>query len=530
MAESYDAVIVGAGPNGLAAALVLAGEGLSVLVLEANDTIGGGARTEELTLPGFHHDVCSAIHPMGVLSPFFREIGLSQTGVGAPLTWIQPPVSLAHPLEDGGADGGAAGIADGGGDAGVALVRDLEVTARGLGDADAFMWRAMHEARLRNADRFFADTLRPIRIPRHPFAMAAFGMTAVQSAERVAKSWFRGTRARAVFAGCAAHSMMPLDRAGTAAFGMMLSLSVHAAGWPLPRGGSRAIIDVMAKKLVELGGVVRTGERVRSLAQLPRARAVLFDVMPQSFASIAGDALPASYKRQLMRYRYGPGVFKLDWALDGPIPWRDAAARRAGTVHVGPTLEDIMRSEKAAWDGDVCDAPFVLVAQQSLFDDTRAPRGKHTGWAYCHVPNGSTVDMTSRIEAQIERFAPGFKDLILARHAMSAVDVETHSGGSFVGGDIGGGASTLLQFLARPVLRWNPYTTPNPRLFLASSATPPGGGVHGMCGFWAATAALERVFGRSRGRVRVRVSTRETNDDVRPARAREEQTTFEQVR
>ncbi len=514
MAESYDAVIVGAGPNGLAAALVLAGEGLSVLVLEANDTIGGGARTQELTLPGFHHDVCSAIHPMGILSPFFSEIGISQTGAGAPIDWIEPPVSLAHPLEDGSADGG--------GDGGVAVVRDLEATARGLGDEDAFMWRAMHEARLRNAERFFADTLRPIRIPRHPFAMAAFGMTAVRSAERVAKSWFRGQRARAVFAGCAAHSMMPLDRAGTAAFGMMLSLSVHAAGWPLPRGGSRAIIDVMAKRLAGLGGVVRAGERVRSLAQLPPSRVVLFDVMPQSLASIAGDALPAGYKRQLLRYRYGPGVFKLDWALDGPIPWRDASARRAGTVHVGPTLEDIMRSEKAAYDGDVCDAPFVLVAQQSLFDDTRAPRGKHTGWAYCHVPNGSTVDMTSRIEAQIERFAPGFKDLILARHAMSAVDVETHSGASFVGGDIGGGANTLMQFLARPVLRWNPYTTPNPRLFLASSATPPGGGVHGMCGFWAATAALERVFGRARP-TRARASTLERDDDAGTARTREGQ-------
>ena len=296
-----------------------------------------------------------------------------------------------------------------------------------------------------------------------------------------------------LFAGCAAHSMMPLESPGTASFGLVLAIAAHAVGWPLPRRGSSAISDALAAELRALGGVIRAGERVTSLAQLPDAKALLFDVMPRSLAAIAGEALPATYRDDLLRYRHGPGVFKVDWALGGPIPWTAAECHRAATVHVGGTLDEIAASEQAPRDRRVAERPFVLVVQQSLFDDTRAPAGQHTGWAYCHVPNGSTVDMTAAIEAQIERFAPGFRDLVLARHVMNTEAVEAHDAG-FLGGDIGGGENSLLQTLARPFVRWNPYATPNPRIFLASSATPPGGGVHGMCGYGAARAALRSVF------------------------------------
>lgn len=478
MADAFDAIVVGAGPNGLAAAIELARAGLAVVVYEADARIGGGARTEEVTLPGFRHDICSAVHPMGVLSPFFASLDLAREG----LAWIEPRTPLAHPFDDGTA---------------AVLERDLDATARLFdADDDGFMWRAMHRTRLANADAFFDDILRPIRWPRHPLAMARFGLGAVQSAEGMARRWFRGEHARGLFAGCAAHSMLPLDQAGSAAFGMILALSAHATGWPIAGGGSAAIIDALAARLRALGGVIRTGERVTSLAALPPSRVVVFDVMPSALATIAGDALPARYTERLRAYRHGPGIFKIDWALDGPIPWTADACRRACTVHVGPRLEDVARSERAAWQGEHVERPFVLVAQQSLFDPTRAPEGKHTGWGYCHVPNGSTVDMTARIEAQIERFAPGFRDRILARRTMTSADVERHDAG-FLGGDIGGGSNELRQFLARPFLRADPYATPNPRLFLCSSATPPGGGVHGMCGYWAARSALRRVFGRT---------------------------------
>lgn len=476
MADSFDAVVVGAGPNGLAAAITIAAAGLSVLVVEAEATIGGGARTSELTLPGYRHDVCSAIHPMAVLSPFLSSLPLAKHG----LEWIEPDVALAHPLDDGTA---------------ACLERDLLASARAFGPEDDFMWRAMHEDRLRHAKSFFADILEPIRIPRHPLRMASFGATALQSAERVARTWFENEGTRALFAGCAAHSMMPLDALATASFGMVLGLSAHATGWPLAKGGSSAIVDAMAAHLVSLGGVIETNRRISKLTELPAARAIVLDVMPRHLATIAGDALPASYRAGLRSYRHGPGVFKVDWALDGPIPWTAEACRRAGTVHVGPRFDDVARCEAGVHRGEIPETPFVLVAQQSVFDPSRAPAGKHTGWAYCHVPHGSTVDMTSRIEAQIERFAPGFRDLVLATHTMNAAEVERHNVNN-VGGDIGGGANDFAQFLGRPVGRWNPYATPNPRLFLASSATPPGGGVHGMSGHWAARAALKKVFGR----------------------------------
>lgn len=471
MPEQYEAVVVGAGPNGLAAAVELARAGKSVLVLEANATIGGGARTEELTLPGFRHDICSAIHPLGILSPFLSKAKLEERGV----EWIDPPLALAHPFDDGTA---------------AALEKGVAETAAHVAP-DGAEWTALFGG-YDDVPGLFAEILKPIRVPRMPLTMARFGFSALQSAERLVGR-FRGDRAKAIFAGCAAHAMMPLEAAGTASFGMVLAIAAHAVGWPLPRRGSSAIVEALAAELRDLGGVIRTSERVTSLAQLEGAKAILFDVMPRSLADIAGSELPSSYVSALRRYRHGPGVFKIDWALDGPIPWKADECRRAATVHVGGTFDEIAASERAPHAGREPEKPFVLVVQQSLFDETRAPAGKHTGWAYCHVPNGSTVDMTAAIEEHVERFAPGFKDLILARRALDAAMIEAHDA-SFVGGDIGGGENGLLQTLARPFPRWNPYATPNPRLYLASSATPPGGGVHGMCGYWAARAALRRAF------------------------------------
>lgn len=469
---SVDAVIVGSGPNGLAAAVTLARAGLSVHVIEAAETVGGGARTAELTLPGFRHDVCSAVHPLGILSPFFRDLDLG-------IPWIDPPAALAHPFDDGHA---------------ALLFRDLERTAARLGESapeDEQMWRAMFAPYLDDPHGFFAEVLAPIRIPRSPLRMARFGMTALMPATWAATRWFRGD-ARALFAACAAHAILPLDHYATASFGMVLGLAAHAAGWPIAPGGSDAIVNALVGILREHGGTIETGRRVRSLADVPDSRAVLFDVMPRHLADIAGDALPARYKAALRRFRHGPGIFKIDWALDGPIPWTAPECRLSATVHVGGSYDEIVASEAGLESGRHAEKPFVLVAQQSLFDSTRAPAGKHTGWAYCHVPNGSTVDMTAAIEAQMERFAPGFRDLVLARKTWSTADVEAYNA-SYVGGDIGGGANALFQVLARPVVRWNEYTTPNPRLFLCSSATPPGGGVHGMCGWSAAKAVLAQL-------------------------------------
>jgi phytoene dehydrogenase-like protein len=472
MAESFEAIVVGAGPNGLAAAIELARAGRSVLVVEAADTIGGGARTEEATLPGFRHDTCSAIHPLGILSPFFASLPLEERGVA----WIDPPLALAHPFDDGSA---------------AALERGVDATAARLAP-DTSTWSAVFGG-YGDARTLFGEILKPVRVPRHPLMMARFGFDALQSAERFVRR-FRGEHAKAIFAGCASHAMMPLESAGTASFGMVLAIAAHAVGWPLPRGGSIAIVDALAAELRALGGVVRTSERVTTLAQLPPARAILFDVMPRSLADIAGAELPESYVSALRRYRHGPGVFKIDWALSGPVPWKADECRRSATVHLAGTYDEIAAGERAAHEGRVSERPFVLFVQQSLFDDTRAPPGQHTGWAYCHVPNGSTVDMTAAIEAQVERFAPGFRDLVLARRTLDATMLEAHDA-SFVGGDIGGGENSLRQTLARPLLQWNPYITPNPRLFLASSATPPGGGVHGMCGYWAARAALRHALG-----------------------------------
>ena len=473
MAEQFDAVVVGSGPNGLAAAIELARNGRSVVVLEAKDTIGGGARTAELTLPGFRHDVCSAIHPTACASPFFRALPLEKYG----LEFIEPPHQIAHPLDDGTA---------------VIVDRSVDLTASRLG-ADAEAYRKLFGPLAKSANALFDEILRALRIAsRHPLLLARFGINAVRSAKAVAAR-FKGDHARALFAGCAAHSFVPLEQRGSASFGLVMTVSAHAVGWPLAKRGSASIVDALATHLRELGGEIRTSHPVASMNDIPPSRAVVFDLTPRQIIAIAGDALPARYVRRLQRFRYGPGVFKVDWALDGPIPWRVAECARASTVHVGGTFEEIAAHEDAIWHGRVTDRPFVLVAQQSAFDETRAPAGKHTGWAYCHVPNGSTVDMTATIERQIERFAPGFRDRIVARHTINCAQYEAHNA-NLVGGDIGGGANTLIQFLGRPVFSLNPYATPNRRLYIGSSSTPPGGGVHGMCGYWAARAALRRAF------------------------------------
>ena len=474
----YDAIIVGAGPNGLAAAITLARAGCSVLVREAASTVGGGTRSAELTLPGFVHDVCSAIHPLGLASPFFRTLPLAEFG----LEWIQPPAPLAHPL-----DGGAVVILD----------RSLDATAEGLGP-DANAYRRMMGLILDEWEAIIEEFLGPLRVPRHPLAMTGFGLLAVQSARGLAQLAFRGERAQALFAGMAAHAIQPLERAPTAAFGLMLGMLGHAVGWPVAKGGSQKIADALAGYLRSLGGEIVTGAPVESVDELPSARAILFDLTPRQLLKIAGRRLPRGYQAALERYRYGPGVFKVDYALSGLIPWKAVECARAGTVHVGGTLLEIAASERAVWKGEHGQAPYVLVAQQSLFDSTRAPAGKHTAWAYCHVPHASDADMTARIEAQIERFAPGFKDCILARHTRTAVEMQAYNP-NYVGGDINGGVQDFSQLFTRPTWHFPPYSIPTLQsdstrpLYLCSSATPPGGGVHGLCGFFAAQEALKEL-------------------------------------
>jgi phytoene dehydrogenase-like protein len=468
VSTSVDAVVIGSGPNGLAAAIWLAQKGASVLVVEGADDPGGGTRTSELTLPGFRHDVCSACHPMGILSPFFRTLPLTEHG----LRWLEPAVSVAHPLDDQPA---------------VLLLPSLAETARQLG-GDRGAYERLLSPLLGDPHGLLADLLAPIKVPDHPVEMLLFGLSAIRSAAGLARSRFGGPRARALFAGCAAHSVLPLETPLSAAVGLVFCLTGHVTAWPVAQGGSGAIARALVGLLESLGGRVETGRSVCSLADLPDARAYLFDTSPAQLAKIAGPALPAEYVRRLERFRYGPGVFKLDWALDGPIPWRDPRILEASTVHIGGTLEEVAASERAAWRGEHSERPFVLLCQQSDLDPTRAPEGKRTGYAYCHVPAGSTRDLTSTLEAQVERFAPGFRDLILARHAMTSRDFEAYNP-SLVGGAITGGVADLGQLFTRPVARWNPYTTPNPKLFLCSASTPPGGGVHGMCGYYAARAA-----------------------------------------
>lgn len=467
---SYDAVVVGAGPNGLSAAIVLAQAGRSVLVIEAAPTVGGGARSAELTRPGFLHDVCSAIHPLSLTSPFLRQLPLAHYG----LEWVMPPAALAHPLDDGTA---------------VLVERSVAATSATLG-RDERAYRSLMQPLVDHWLELAVDLLGPFPfVPKHPFQLASFGLSAVWPAEWLNRWRFKEERAAALFAGMSAHSMLPFNEPLTAAFGLTLGASAHAVGWPLARGGSQHIADALAAYLCALGGEIVTGQMVASIDELPAAPHYLFDVTPRQLVRLAGHKLPADYVRQLERFRYGAGVFKVDWALDGPIPWKSVDVSRSATVHVGGPYEEIRAAEAAVARGEHPERPFILLAQTTLFDPSRAPAGCHTVWAYCHVPPGSTVDMTGRLEAQIERFAPGFRDRIIARSTRNAVAMEQYNP-NYIGGDINGGVQDWRQFWTRPVARRVPYATPNPAIFICSSSTPPGGGVHGMCGFHAAQAVL----------------------------------------
>ena len=470
---AVDAAVVGSGPNGLSAAVELARNGVSVLVLEGADEIGGGTRTAELTLPGYAHDICSGAHPLGSLSPFLSTLPLGDHG----LEWVRGSASVAHPLD---------------GEPAVIVRRSIVETAQGLGP-DATAYRGLLGPLAGSPERLMDDLLRPLlHVPRHPLLLARFGVPALAPAALLARTVFRGRRARAVFAGCAAHSILRFDAPISSAAGLVLLTIAHAGNWPVVRGGSAAITRALAAYLESLGGRIETGRRVTSLDDIPPSRIVLFDTSPAQLSDIAAQALPDGFARRLRKFRYGPGIFKLDWALDGPIPWTDPRCRDASTVHLGGTLEEIAGAERAVWRGEHPQRPFVLMVQQSELDSSRAPAGKHTGYAYCHVPARSSADLTDAVERQVERFAPGFRDRILARHAMRPADLERHNP-NCVGGAIGGGVMDAAQLLMRPTPRLDPYSTGNPRLYLCSASTPPGGGVHGMCGYWAARSALRRL-------------------------------------
>ncbi|MES1184238.1 MAG: NAD(P)/FAD-dependent oxidoreductase [Myxococcales bacterium] len=473
--ESYDAVVIGSGPNGLSAAIVLQQAGLSTLVIEAHPEPGGGTRTAELTLPGFLHDVCSTVHPLGVASPFFRTLDLPRHGV----KWCEPPLALAHVLRDGSVS---------------TLARSLSETAQGLGDDEQPYLDLMSPFVERSTELLY-EILGPLRVPRAPLLLAKFGLLALGSLESFARRSFSGASAQALLAGMGAHAMQPLSAPATASFGLVLALAGHVAGWPVARGGSRAISDALVQIFRLHGGELTYEHAVERFTELPRAKAYLFDVTPRQLLHIAGHELPKSYRQRLHAFHYGPGVFKMDWALDGPVPWRNPRCRQAATVHLSGTLADVAKSEAAVQRGHLSDRPFVIFVQPSLFDAERAPPGKHTAWAYCHVPLGSTQDASTLIEEQIEEFAPGFRELVLARATMNSEALERYNA-NYVGGDINGGSALLSQLFTRPVASIDPYSTPNPRLFLCSSSTPPGGGVHGMCGYWAARSALGSVFGK----------------------------------
>ena len=469
---SLDAIVVGSGPNGLAAAIALAREGHSVRVYEAQSTVGGGARSAELTRPGFVHDLASTVHALALLSPFLKSLPLAQFG----LEFAHPDAPFAHPLDDGTA---------------VVVERSIDATVSALGLRDGRAYARLVRPLVEQSDTLMEALLGPFSV-RHPIAMTRFGRHAIRSAEGLAKQLFESERTRAMFAGVAAHSMVPLDKIATSGYALGLIIAAHAVGWPVSRGGAQQLANALVAYLRSLGGEVVTDARVDSLAGLPPSRVVLLDVTPRELVRIGGDRLSRLYRWRLTRYRHGPGVFKMDWALKAPVPWRASDCRRAGTLHLGGSFAEIAVSERAAWDGRKCDRPYVLVTQPSLFDPTRAPPGKHTLWAYCHVPNGSTVDVRAAIERQIERYAPGFRDCIEETHVMSPADLE-RSNANLVGGDLGGGAADLAQIYTRPVASVNPYRTSIPNVFLCSSSTPPGVGVHGMSGYHAARAAMKTI-------------------------------------
>ncbi len=463
------ACVIGSGPNGLAAAIVLARDGFKVTVYEAEAIPGGAVRTMELTLPGFRHDFGSAVHPLGIGSPFFASLPLSEFG----LEWIHSPAPVAHPLDDGTA---------------IVLERDLRNARSALGE-DGLLWRNLLSPFVVHWWKFAEDVLGPIpTVPKHPLLMARFGAYALRSAKAIADR-FRSERTRALFAGLAAHSFLSMEEPLSGAFGLLMAVPAHAVGWPIPRGGAQSLTDSLCKYLEKVGGQIKTSSRVEKLSDLPNHDVFLCDVTPRQLLQIADEQLSPTYKSVLRRFRYGPAAFKVDFALSCPIPWRAPECTRAATVHLGGSFEDIATSEKAVRVGEVPDRPFVLLVQPTLFDASRAPAGKHTAWAYCHVPNGSTADMLPKIEAQIERFAPGFRDCILARRVFFPTDLESMNG-NLIGGDIGGGALDIHQFLLRP--SWRRHGTSARNVYICSSSTPPGGGVHGMCGYHAARQALAR--------------------------------------
>ena len=472
--RDYDAIIIGSGPNGLAAAITMQRAGLSVLLVEGKASIGGGLRSAELTLPYFVHDICSAIHPLAAGSPFFKSLPLEQHG----LEFIHPDIAAAHPF-----DNGTAAV----------LYRSMAQTSEALGE-DKFAYLKLMSQLVKQWPQIRADVLGPLRFPKHPLYMARFGLKAMASATRLAKL-FHSKEAKGLWAGMTAHSMQPLSNATSSAIGLVLMIVGHLEGWPIPKGGSNAIANALASYFISLGGSIKPDFYVHSLSQLPTSHAILFDIGPKQLLQIAGHKFSSIYKWQLKRYRYGMGVFKIDWALNGPIPFMSMACKRAGTIHLGNTFEEIATSERMISEGKHPENPFVLLAQQSLFDPTRAPEGKQTAWAYCHVPNGSEVDMTRQIEKQVERFAPGFRDLVLAKHVMNTVQMEEYNP-NYVGGDINGGIIDAGQLFTRPALRLSPYKTSAKGLYICSSSTPPGGGVHGMCGYHAAKKALRDVFNK----------------------------------
>jgi len=474
--HEYDAVVVGSGPNGLAAAITIARENLAVLLLESEETIGGGIRTKELTLPDFHHDVCAAIHPLALASPFFRSLELTQFGV----EWIHPPVPLAHPLDN---------------DMTVLMERSLDNTARGLG-RDRESYHRLLDPFVERWEKLVGDLLKPLGLPEHPFSALRFSLKGFMSARSLADQWFKDARARALFAGNSCHSILPLEAMSSGAFGIMLTMVGHAVGWPVAKGGSQTLAEALASCFLLLGGKITVNAPVSSIKDLPSARVVLFDVSPRNLDRIVGDRFPGSYRKHLQGHRHGPGAFKVDWALDGPIPWKDKECLQAGTLHCGGTFEEIAASERQVWQGIAPERPFVLLSPPSLFAPTRAPGGMHTAWAYCHVPNGCDVDMTNAIEEQVERFAPGFRNLIKAKHIMSPARMEEYNP-NYVGGDIVGGIQSFRELFIRPLGRWQAYSTPVKGFYMCSASMPPGGGVHGMCGHLAAKKALREVLSSS---------------------------------
>jgi len=471
MPNSYDAVVIGSGPNGLSAAITLAQNGKSVIVYEAEETIGGGARSAELTLPSFIHDVCSAVYPLALGSPFFRSLPLADYG----LEWIHPPAALAHPFDDGTT---------------IHLERSVEATALML-QPDTERYKNLMGPFVASWNGLDVDLLGPIHHARNPLNLARFGLRAIHPARRLAEKCFHGKRARGLFAGLAAHAMLPLEHWGSAAFGLVLGITGHSVGWPIARGGAQQVTQALASHLRSLGGEIVPSRRIRTLDELTRYRVVLCDLTPRQLLELAGERLSRRFRHALLRYRYGMGAFKMDWALSGAVPWTAKECARAATVHLGGTLEEIALSERSAWNGEQAEKPFVILVQPSLFDSTRAPEGKHTLWGYCHVPNGSTFDMAPRIEKQIERFAPGFRELVIGSSIMPPSHLENHNA-NLIGGDINGGAPMLRQLFFRPTVRL--YGTSLKGLYICSASTPPGGGVHGMCGYFAARQVLKEMF------------------------------------